>query len=208
MSETEKFWEGDFGDSYTQRNQSDRLIFNNVVLFRKALSPTFFATPTRVIEFGANVGLNIAALRQINAYAHCEFTGVEVNALAASKLCDAGVKTFQMSMLEPEEPWGGGYDLVLSKGLLIHVPPQQLARAYGALYRASRRFIFLAEYHNPVPVEVEYRGHAGKLWKRDFAADMLDMFPGLEVRNVGFAWSRDPVAPQDDLVYTLFEKVA
>ena len=208
MSETESFWAGDFGDQYGQRNQGDKLIFNNVVLFRKALSPTFYTTPGRVIEFGANIGLNIAALRQVNAYAHCEFTGVEVNASAANRLSEAEVRAYHMSMLEPTEPWGGGYDLAISKGVLIHIPPQQLARAYGALYRASRRWIFLAEYHSPVPVEVEYRGHSGRLWKRDFAADMLDMFPGLEARNIGFAWSRDPVAPQDDLVWTLFEKVA
>lgn len=205
MTEALEFWKGEFGDAYVDRCQGDKLVFNNTQLFRRALSPTFFTTPMRVIEFGANIGLNIAGLRALNVYSTCEFTGVEPNAKAAGMLCDQGVTVHQASMTDPAEPWGGGYDLAISKGVLIHVDPGELELAYGALYRASRRWIFIAEYHNPVPVEVPYRGHQGRMWKRDFAGDMLDRFP-LAVRNVGFAWSRDPIAPQDDLVYTLLEK--
>jgi pseudaminic acid biosynthesis-associated methylase len=207
MTEALEFWKGEFGDSYIDRNQSDKLVFNNTQLFRRALTPTFFTTPMRVIEFGANIGLNILALRAINVYSTCEFTGVEPNAKAAGILCDHGVKVHQTSMTDLEEPWGGGYDLAISKGVLIHIPPTELYRAYGALYRASKRWIFIAEYFNPSPVEIEYRGHKGRLWKRDFAGDMLDMFPNLNVANSGFAWRRDPVAPQDDLTWFLLEKV-
>jgi pseudaminic acid biosynthesis-associated methylase len=209
MSEAIDFWRGSFGDSYSLRNQGEALIASNTALFRKALLPTFFTTPVRVIEFGANVGMNIHALRRINAFSTCEFTAVEPNAKAAEALRQIeGVNVHETSMQDTDEPWGGGYDLAVSKGVLIHVKPEELYRAYGALYRASRRFILLAEYHNPTPVEVVYRGETGRLWKRDFAAEMLDMFSDLAVRNYGFAWKRDPYAPQDDLFWVLMEKVA
>lgn len=208
MSETTDFWKGEFGDSYTERNRGVALVNSNTALFRKALTPMFFTTPMRVIEFGANIGLNIQALRQIHVFSTCEYAAVEVNATAAEELRrDGNIAVHEASMLDLEEPWGGGYDLAISKGVLIHIHPEQLYRAYGAIYRASRRFIFLAEYHNPTPVEVEYRGNVGRLWKRDFAADMLEMFPDLVVRNYGFAWKHDPVAPQDDLFWVLMEKV-
>jgi pseudaminic acid biosynthesis-associated methylase len=208
MSDVLDFWKGDFGDEYTDRCQGDKLVFNNTMLFRRALTSIFFTQPKRVLEFGANAGLNIRALRDITPFSQCEFTAVEPNGKAAAMLCNQNITVHNTSMQDADAPWGGGYDLVLCKGVLIHVEPAELPRAYGAIYRAARRYVFIAEYHNPVPVEVPYRGHAGRLWKRDFAGEMLDMFPGLEVRNVGFAWKRDPVAPQDDLVWTLLEKVA
>lgn len=209
MSEAVDWWRGDFGDEYSLRNRGPDLIRNNVALFRKALLPMFFTAPARVIEFGANIGLNIHALREINVFSTCEFTAVEPNAKAAEELRGIpGVHVHETSMQDADEPWGAGYDLSISKGLLIHVRPEELYRAYGALYRASRRYIFLAEYHNPVPVEVTYRGETGRLWKRDFAAEMLEMFSDLHVCNYGFAWKHDPHAPQDDIVWTLLERAA
>ena len=52
-------------------------------------------------------------------------------------------------------------------------------------------FIGLVEYYNPTPVEVEYRGHVQKLFKRDFAGEMLDRFPDLTLVHYGFAYHRD-----------------
>lgn len=208
MSSTTEFWQGEFGDSYTERNRGEALIKNNVALFRRALLPMFYTSPMRVVEFGANIGLNILALQQINAFSACEYAAIEPNAKAAEEL--AGVpqtKVYHTSIQDADAPWGGGYDLSLSKGVLIHIHPDDLFQAYAALYKASRRFIFLAEYHNPTPAEVIYRGETGRLWKRDFAAEMLNMFSDLRVSNYGFAWKFDPNAPQDDLVFTLLEKV-
>ena len=75
-----------------------------------------------------------------------------------------------------------------------------------ALYRASDRYIIIAEYYNPSPVEVVYRGHSGRLFKRDFAGEMIDKFPKLRVLDYGFVWRRDPVFPQDDTNWFVLEK--
>ncbi len=208
MSETTDFWRGDFGNDYAARNSSPDLIKNNEALFRKALAPMLDSAPGRIIEFGANIGLNIHALRRIPQLSICEYTAVEPNEVAADALraIDPEINVHQTSMQDTDEPWGGGYDLSFTRGVLIHVPPADLPLAYRALYRASQRFILLCEYHNPKPVEIEYRGHLGKLFKRDFAAEMLSTFPDLRVANYGFAWRYDPNAPNDDLVWTLLER--
>lgn len=207
MSEAIDFWRGDFGDAYADRCKGDALIKNNEALFRKALLPMFHAQAVRVIEFGANIGLNIHALRRIAPFSACEFSAVEPNEKAADELRKIeGVNVYQTSMQDADEPWGRGYDLSLSRGLLIHIPPADLLTAYSTLYRASRRYILVAEYHATKPTEVEYRGNAGRLWKRDFAAEMLDLYPDLCVVNYGFAWHRDPYAPQDDITWVLMEK--
>jgi len=207
VSEAIDFWRGDFGSSYIDRNNSPQLIKNNEALFRKALLPMFYTTPMRIIEFGANIGLNIHALRRIAPFSTCEFSAVEPNEKAADELRKIeGVNVYQTSMQDADEPWGKGYDLSISRGLLIHIPPAELLTAYSTLYRATRRYILVAEYHATKPTEVEYRGHSGRLWKRDFAAEMLDLYPDLCVTNYGFAWHRDPYAPQDDITYTLLER--
>jgi hypothetical protein len=58
-------------------------------------------------------------------------------------------------------------------------------------------------------VEVTYRGNQGMLWKRDFAGDMMDMFPNLKLLNYGFHYRRDPrYTLQDDQTWFLLEKRA
>ena len=64
----------------------------------------------------------------------------------------------------------------------------------------------VAEYYNPTPQMIPYRGHDDRLFKRDFAGEILDSFPDLSVRDYGFAWRRDPNFPQDDLTWFLLEK--
>ena len=58
------------------------------------------------------------------------------------------------------------------------------------------------------PVEITYRGETGKLFKRDFAGEILDRFPDLALIDYGFAYRRDPNFPQDDLSWFLMEKQA
>lgn len=206
MPDNAKFWSGPFGDDYITRNQSSDLVRNNEWLFRKALSPIFWANPCRILEFGPNIGMNILAMMRIAPLAKCEFAGVEVNAKACEALRKLGVETHETSMLDPARPWGEGYDLVLSKGVLIHLRPESLPQAYDAIHAASRKHIFIAEYFSQTPREIPYRGESGRLWARDFAGEMLDRFEDLKVVDYGFAWKRDPNAPQDDITWTLMSK--
>ncbi|MGE5403941.1 MAG: pseudaminic acid biosynthesis-associated methylase, partial [Candidatus Saccharibacteria bacterium] len=66
--------------------------------------------------------------------------------------------------------------------------------------------IIVAEYYNPTPVEIQYRGHANKLFKRDFAGEMMDKYTDLKLVKYGFAYHRDPNFPQDDITWMLLEK--
>ena len=199
---TEEFWRGPFGDSYTHRCSGEDLIAANYVFFDKALEKADLIE--NVIEFGANRGLNILALKQI-LLSDTKFTAVEINEEALSELRKIeGLDVVAGSMLGFET--SEQYDLAFTKGVLIHIAPEDLRRAYSVLYESSRRYILIAEYYSPKPVEIEYRGNTGRLWKRDFAGEMMDLYPDLKLVDYGFVWRRDPVAPQDDLTFFLFEK--
>lgn len=200
-TEQEIFWEGEFGNEYVTRNQSANLIASNTHLFAKVLARTHGIGS--VIEFGANIGNNLKALRHL--LPNAELAGIEINSLAAEQLNTWGeAEVFHESILEFEA--ARQWDMALIKGVLIHISPDCLPEVYDRLYRTAGRYICIVEYYNPSPVEVSYRGHVNRLFKRDFAGEMLDRFPDLRVVDYGFAWRRDPVFPLDDCSWFLLEK--
>jgi spore coat polysaccharide biosynthesis protein SpsF len=200
-TEQELFWAGEFGDEYVRRNRGERLIAGNTVLFARILSST--EGVKSVMEFGANIGLNIAALR--NLLPDGDLSALEINQSAVKELSKLqGVKVYGQSILDfsPDYP----RDLVFTKGVLIHIDPARLPDIYDRLYRTCGKYLCVIEYYNPEPVELLYRGHRGKLFKRDFAGEILDRFSDLRLRDYGFAYRRDPVLEQDDQTWFLLEK--
>jgi len=108
------------------------------------------------------------------------------------------------SILEWQPP--ATYDLALIKGVLIHINPDHLPEVYDRLYACTNQYILVAEYYNPSPVAVSYRGHTDRLFKRDFAGEMMDRYQDLHLLDYGFVYHRDPVWPQDDITWFLMEK--
>lgn len=202
-TEQEAFWAGNFGDEYASRNSGENWIASNTALFSRILSNTHAIES--VIELGSNIGLNLRAIR--NLLPNVDLSAVEINEKAALQLRDAGFvsEVHQQSLIEFDNN-GVQYDLVFTKGVLIHINPKKLADVYNVMYRSSRKYLVVAEYFNPTPTEVSYRGHENRLFKRDFAGEMLEMFEDLRVVDYGFTWKRDPLFPQDDINWFLLEK--
>ncbi len=202
MTEQEAFWAGEFGTAYIGRNQGDALLASNLDFFAKALRAT--RNVVSCIEFGANIGMNLKALKLLHpAQQH---HGIEINADAVKELAAVvgANHVFHSSILDfsPEQTW----DLVLIKGVLIHMNPDALPQVYDALYRAAGRYLLVAEYYNPSPVAIPYRGHTDRLFKRDFAGELMDRYADLTLIDYGFSYRRDPNFPQDDITWFLMEK--
>ena len=205
-TEQEKFWAGEFGTEYSDRNVGANILASNLALF----ADIFKRVPklSSVVEFGSNIGLNLKALDLL--YPGQAQSAVEINEVAAKKINDAlpNTKVFNLSIsdFEPGMLVDGRCDLALIKGVLIHINPEQLNMVYEKLYESSKRFILVCEYYNPKPDTVSYRGHADKLFRRDFAGELLDRYSDVNLVNYGFAYHRDPSFPQDDLTWFLLEK--
>jgi spore coat polysaccharide biosynthesis protein SpsF len=199
VTEQEIFWAGAFGDAYSTRNTGVQLIVSNLALFAKILART--ENIRSVLELGANIGLNLRALQQLLPGA--ELTAVEINRSAVAKLKKLRcVRVHHQSLLDFKP--GRRYDFVLIKGVLIHIHPEKLPRVYDLMHKAGARYICLAEYYNPTPVTVPYRGHNDRLFKRDFAGEMLRF--DLRLIDYGFVYHGDPNFAGDDFNWFLLEK--
>jgi len=58
-TEQERFWAGNFGDEYIDRNKNEHLVSGNIALFAKILACT--ENVRSIFELGANIGLNLIA---------------------------------------------------------------------------------------------------------------------------------------------------
>lgn len=201
-TEQEAFWAGEFGTEYIARNTGDQLLAANLDFFAKALART--RSLASCIEFGANIGMNLKALKLLHPQQ--EQHAIEINPQAAAELGKLipVANVHQTSILDfaPQRTW----DLALIKGVLIHINPDWLPQVYDALHRAAGRYLLVCEYYNPSPMAINYRGHSDRLFKRDFCGELLDRHADLQLIDYGFAYHRDPKFPQDDISWFLMEK--
>lgn len=199
QTDQENFWAGEFGTEYIDRNKGEKLLASNLNFFTKALIQA--GKISSCIEFGANVGMNLRALKLL--YPEIKLTGIEINKDAANELKDligdSNVYSGSIFTWTPKDT----FDLVLIKGVLIHINPEKLKKVYQKVYEATNRIILICEYYNPFPVTIPYRGYNDRLFKRDFAGEMLDYYPDLSLVDYGFSYHLDEAFPQDDINWFL-----
>lgn len=200
----EEFWAGDFGNEYIGRNKLEDMAPARLSLFSKILART--KNVNSVLEFGANIGSNLYAIHQLLPKA--DIKAVEINPKAVETL-----KTYPWVKKATEgsftsQDFDNEADFTFTSGVLIHLNPDVLSKAYENLYNGSRKYVMVCEYYNPSPVAIPYRNHQDRLFKRDFAGEMMDVYKNLELIDYGFAYHRDPNYPMDDITWFLMEKKA
>ncbi len=201
-TQQEEFWAGEFGDAYIGRNESKELLASNLNFFATALRRA--GAVESCVELGANIGMNLRALQLL--YPAMKLSGVEIHADAAKRLAEVlGNDNVYVGSIF-DYPVKEKVDLALIKGVLIHINPDMLNVVYDKLYEASSKYILVCEYYNPAPVSIPYRGHDDRLFKRDFAGEILERFSDLRLVDYGFAYRRDPAFPQDDVTWFLMQK--
>ena len=201
-TEQEEFWASEFGVDYIKRNRGEVRLAANLYFFARALKASHGIKSC--IEFGANIGNNLLALKLL--FPDLDPYGIEINADTARELASvipAG-NVFEESILafEPSR----SYDLALIKGVLIHINPDELTSVYDKLAASTDRYLMVAEYYNPSPVSITYHGQEDRLFKRDFAGEIMDRHPQFRLLDYGFVYRRDPNFTQDDITWFLLEK--
>ena len=201
QTEQEIFWAGDFGDEYISRNRSSGLLHSKVAMWSQMIRSANRVSSIK--ELGCNIGLNLKALNHLRP--EYQLSGVEINQSAATEAQRLGIASIKCGTItEPlSDPKA---DLTFTAGVLIHINPERLPIVYDNLVSLSSRYILVAEYYNPTPTEINYRGHNERLFKRDFAGELIDSF-NLNLVDYGFWYRRDNIASEfGDMTWFLLEK--
>ena len=162
MNEQQQFWAGEFGSEYTKRNQVDwtsRVSFWSDIVQR---------THARSVhEVGCNAGWNLSAIQHVGP--NIALSGNDVNPRAIRQAQSAGLTVYgNVDAIVQAE-------LVFTAGVLIHVAPADLEPLMRRIVDASYRYVLAVEYESDREEEIDYRGHAGKLWRRPFGKLYQDM---------------------------------
>ena len=193
----EGLWAGKFGDEYIERNlhaSTGRQRFWSAVLARHPVR--------RVLEVGCNIGANLEWLS--DSAVPRAVCGVDINARALERLRRRLPAVSAIRSAARELPFRSTwFDLVFTAGVLIHQPEPTLPVVMREIVRCSRRYVLSLEYFAEETVEVEYRGHRGALFKRDYGRLYRELFSDLRLVEEG---RLEKDSGWDDVAYWLFEK--
>lgn len=193
----EALWASGFGDEYLVRNAE-------VGAPRAGFWDAFMASypAQRVLEVGCTQGDNLVHIaRHLPPH---EVWGLDVNTvvLDALRVNAPGVNaTWGSARSLPFRD--GWFDLTFTVGLLIHQPDEVLPLVMGELVRTSSRWIVCGEYHADEPTEINYRGHDGLLFKRDYGRIYTELFPELHLVEERFLTKDDGF---DRVTFSVLEK--
>lgn len=200
-----KLWkESNWGKQYISRNNSNQLRSSNISLFAKIFAS--LNQPIKsVLEIGPNIGLNLDAINILDDQIIIDCIEINEDACIILKNKDYIRNVYNDSIISFKPDNSLRYDLVLTKGVLIHLNPDELSKVYSKIHSLSDKFVLFAEYYNPTPVAINYRGVDNALFKRDFAGEFLDKFKDAKLIDYGFVYHRDNYFTQDDITWFLID---
>lgn len=221
LTRTEQAWRGECGVAYTLRhlpNQS-AIFARRAWLSRILEGVNFWASAVdqaiRVLEVGAGAGMNLTALsgwlsdrwvHRPRLQQRLHVVGADLSHAATTVMREEAKGCPNLSVVEAGGqalPFPDGtFDLVLSCGLLIHMPPGAVRAATDELRRVCRSHLLVCEYFAPTEESIPWRGQSGLLWRRDYGSYFL---AGMRFVASGFLWK--PVTGADNLTWWLFKQL-
>jgi spore coat polysaccharide biosynthesis protein SpsF len=194
----ETLWAGAFGNAYVDRNLSAGDARGDLWLpLMDELEPD------SVLEVGCGVGTNLQWITKRVDAKHV--AGADINAKAL-RLLDRRVPGVRgVNAPARQLPLADrSVEFVFCMGLLMHQPGETLDRVMSEMVRVSSRFVFCGEYHDTETVEAAYFGEDRALFRRDYGALFLDLFP-YDLALVREGQLR-PDEEWDDVTWWLFER--
>ena len=155
MNSEQIFWAGSGGDSYAIRvKEYQNTKYNNG--YEKDIMRSFLSNIPRdssVLELGCNIGNVIQILKE---FGFSDITGVDINESAIRKARERFPEfNFIHSSIEDLDV-GKTFDLVLTSGVLIHIPPDSLTDVIEKIQKLSNSYIFGREYYSKEFTKINY----------------------------------------------------
>jgi len=146
-------------DKYTEentgavQNRLSEFIFNSILTLGGG----------KILEAGCNIGNNLSSFPE-----NYEIYGLDLNEKALEK-CKARYQSFKFekgSLLNIPFP-DSFFDIVFTRGVLIHIAPENLDSVLSELLRVSKKWIFNLEYHGEDNKMIKWKRGDDMLWYRN-----------------------------------------
>lgn len=182
-----EFWKGEFGKEYTDRNSRSNEAWDDFYSktwgkTKLEMNQSFIGelnVEASILEVGCNTGMQLNGLQRMGFK---NLWGIELQpyAVERAKEYTIGINIFCGSGFEL--PFKDRYfNVVCTNGVLIHIAPDDLPKIMGEMYRCSGKYIWGFEYYADDITTVDYRGNKNYLWKADYAALFMKLFPDLKL---------------------------
>lgn len=187
-TQQERFWDGEFGKEYTNRNkwnsdeEWDKIYLDTWGETKPEINNKVMADLPRdikILEVGCNYG---AQLRGFQRMGFTNLFGVELQpyAVEESKKAYTGLNIITGSGFDI--PFKDGFfDLVCTNGVLIHISPNDHFSFMKEIYRCTNKYIMGWEYYDKELRELNYRNNQGFMWKADYSGIYKNSFPDLKI---------------------------
>jgi pseudaminic acid biosynthesis-associated methylase len=208
-----KFWSGDFGKEYTDRNSRsqaewDNFYIENYGTTKINMNEQFIGSlnkSAKILEIGCNTGMQLAGLQRIGFE---QLYGIEIQKYAVQRAKEFTQNINIIFGSGFDVPFKDNYfDVVCTNGVLIHIAPDDLPKLMAEMVRTSKKYIWGFEYYADNITNINYRGNEGFLWKADYANIFLNNFPNLRlVKKEIYSFVNDKEKGNKDCMY-LLEKI-
>jgi spore coat polysaccharide biosynthesis protein SpsF len=132
----EQAWSGEHGVQYVLAHLGENWKGSRAPYWKVILGP--LPDVGTVCEFGCNIGANLKAIKQVRPDA--ELTGIEINMIACEILRMDEIGDIHHGSIADKD-LGKTFDLVFSRGVLIHLNPDDLKKTLQNMAKHSRRYV-------------------------------------------------------------------
>jgi hypothetical protein len=149
----------DLWDSYTEENKEKSQKELSKFIYHMSLG----LNAKTILEGGCNIGNNLLGFPS-----NVNVTGIDLNEKAI-EMAKSKFSTFNFkvgSLLKIPFP-DSSFDIVFTRGVLIHIPNESMAQVVKELHRVSKKWIFNLEYFGEDSKMISWKRGDDLLWYRD-----------------------------------------
>lgn len=164
-----------------------------------------------ICEFGCNIGANLKAINHLKP--EIALTGIEINPHAVTLLQKENVGDIHCASILDAD-LGQQYDMVFTRGVLIHINPDEVPTVMHNMAKHARRYVLIYEHYsaNPhnltayKPLSKEVVPDEGYQFWGDFSGDFQSLYPDWQVVATGVDDTLNKVPEEGDLHWTIFRR--
>ena len=152
-------YNSDLWNKYTQENEETHQELLSNFIFNASIT----LSTKRILEAGCNIGNNLTSFDS-----NFDVNGLDMNEkalqIAKERLPQAKFEQGSLTSIPFED---NSFDLVFTRGVLIHIHPDQMHDAMKELFRVSKKWIMNLEYFGEDNKMIKWSRGDDLLWYRD-----------------------------------------